>query len=197
LISYYLQKVRQYDRYTYLHSKRVAHISVFIGESINLNSVELAELSEAALLHDLGKIQIPLEILNRPSKLLQTERNIIEKHPLLGIEIIDNNHKDELTHVIQGIKSHHEHFDGTGYPLGLSGEEIPLLGRIIAIADAFDAMTSFRVYRSTLTIQEANKQILQAAGSQFDPYIAMKSIGNNSKWLIPQGLLTSSYAICE
>lgn len=189
MISYYLQKVRQYDRYTYLHSKRVAHVSVLIGESIKLNSVELAGLSEAALLHDLGKIQIPLEILNRPSKLIQSDRNLIEKHPILGIEIIANNHKDELLHVIQGIKSHHEHFDGTGYPLGLSGEDIPLFGRIIAIADAFDAMTSFRVYRSTLTIQEANQQILQASGSQFDPHIVIKSIANNGRWLLPQGLM--------
>ncbi len=192
MVSYYLQKIRQYDRYTYLHSKRVAHVAVLIGESVKLNSVELAGLSEAALLHDLGKIQIPLEVLNRPGKLLQSERNLLEKHPLWGIEIIADNHKDELLHVIPGIKSHHEHFDGTGYPLGLSGEEIPLFGRIIAIADAFDAMTSFRIYRGTLTIQEANKQILQAIESQFDPYIVMKSIDNNCKWLIPQELLASS-----
>jgi putative nucleotidyltransferase with HDIG domain len=161
--------LKWYDLNTYLHCRRVARIAEIIGRCIGLNSRELLNLADAALLHDLGKIRIPVVILNKPGKLTQSEREIIEEHPRWGAEIIRNDHQDKLSHVVEGIKFHHEHYNGQGYPAKLVGESIPLSGRIISIADAFDAMTSYRPYRSLITVYEARRQIIDAMGSQFDP----------------------------
>jgi HD-GYP domain-containing protein (c-di-GMP phosphodiesterase class II) len=120
-------------------------------------------------LHDLGKISVPDHILMKPGKLSEEEMEIIKKHPANGAKIIEP--IEPLKHARDIIKHHQECFDGTGYPEGLEGENIPLGARIIAVADAFGAMTTDRPYRNALSLEEAVKELKKCSGTQFDPYI--------------------------
>jgi putative nucleotidyltransferase with HDIG domain len=130
----------------------------------------------AAILHDLGKVNIPTEILNSPNKLQHYEWMIIKQHPVYGANMLK--HYQIYDDVVSGIMSHHERFDGLGYPNNLIGEEIPWQGRIIAIADSLDAMVSYRHYRKEKTLNQALQEIWNMKGVQFDPYIVNKF----SKW---------------
>ncbi|MGB4509190.1 MAG: HD domain-containing phosphohydrolase, partial [Syntrophomonadaceae bacterium] len=130
----------------------------------------------AAILHDLGKVNIPTEILNSPNKLQHYEWMIIKQHPVYGANMLK--HYQIYDDVVSGIMSHHERFDGLGYPNNLIGEEIPWQGRIIAIADSLDAMVSYRHYRKEKTLNQALQEIWNMKGVQFDPYIVNKI----SKW---------------
>ncbi|EJR72174.1 hypothetical protein IK7_06000 [Bacillus cereus VD156] len=121
------------------------------------------------LLHDIGKIGIPDEVLNKASSLTEEEYNIIKAHPQLGLEVFKNISLIKGSEAI--ILSHHERWDGNGYPQKLRGNQIPLCARIVAIADAFDAMTSSRAYRSALSPKEAYRRIIEGSGTQFDPAI--------------------------
>jgi HD-GYP domain-containing protein (c-di-GMP phosphodiesterase class II) len=183
MLSYYAEKIKHYDKYTYFHCESVSRIAATLGKAIGLEAGELNKLAQASLLHDLGKIRIPLDILYKPGNLNKKERLVIEKHPQWGIEIITDHQPDDSLHIIQGIISHHEHFDGQGYPLGLAGENIPLFGRIIAVADAFDAMTSFRVYRYAVSFKEACNLIRDGRGSQFDPYLVDKMMQHEDDFI--------------
>jgi len=122
------------------------------------------------MLHDIGKIGIDDKILNKPGKLTEEEWAIMKRHPEIGYRIARASHK--LARIADYILTHHERWDGAGYPKGLKGEDIPLLSRILAVADAYDAMTEDRVYRKAMSKEQAVEEIRRNAGTQFDPLIA-------------------------
>ncbi|PEX87260.1 HD-GYP domain-containing protein [Bacillus cereus] len=156
------------DSYTKGHSVRVADYAIELAKATKqYNESALKKFHFSCLLHDVGKIGISDEILNKPSTLTQEEYNIIKTHPQLGVEVFK--HMSVIKENKAIILSHHERWDGNGYPEKLEGNEIPLSARIVAIADTFDAMTSTRSYRSALPPEEAYKRIVEGAGSQFDP----------------------------
>ena len=155
------------DKYTHGHSLRVTLYSLVIAKQLNLPDKMLEEIETTGLLHDIGKIAIPEEILHKPEKLDDEEYDIIKDHTTIGEKLV--NRIDRLKVVGVCLKAHHERYDGKGYPKGLKGEEIPLYARIIAIADTYDAMTSNRSYRYALSHRDAISEISKCAGAQFDP----------------------------
>jgi diguanylate cyclase (GGDEF)-like protein/putative nucleotidyltransferase with HDIG domain len=155
------------DPYTYGHSKKVNIYAVALAEKVGLSADEVSALSAAALLHDIGKVGISEKVLNKKGKLSKEDWEAIKAHPRLGANIINN--IPRLAPSKNSILYHHERWDGTGYPEGLKGEEIPLEARILAIADSFEAMTSARPYRPALSIHEVVVELRQGAGLQFDP----------------------------
>ncbi len=155
------------DSYTRGHSERVASYSVAIADEMGLSKKERNFIESAALLHDIGKIGIPGSILRKPGRLSEDEYTVVKMHPYTGVQIIKP--VEMLTPVVSIIYHHHEHYDGTGYIENLKGEEIPLGARILAVADAFEAMTSERPYRAALTIEDAIGELQRNAGAQFDP----------------------------
>jgi len=155
------------DHYSYNHSQKVREYSVALAKSLNLAPADVARLSTCALLHDIGKISISDEILNKAGKLNAEEWEVIKSHPRLGADIIS--HIPQLASCLSGILYHHERYDGSGYPSGLKGEAIPLDARILGIVDAFSAMTSARPYRAAFSYEEALEELKQGAGKQFDP----------------------------
>ncbi|MEG6584153.1 HD domain-containing phosphohydrolase [Dendrosporobacter sp. 1207_IL3150] len=157
------------DEYTGSHSLRVREIAVEIGRELNLDSNIIQELSIAAELHDIGKIGIPESILNKPGKLSNLEYDIIKQHPILGYNALKN--IDQLVSVSEAILYHHERFDGTGYPTGKSGVKIPIIARILTIADVYEAITSNRIYRNAMTQEKAVEVMEDGRGSHFDPEI--------------------------
>lgn len=173
-VQTYLNEIKKHDVLTYQHSCRVAKISDVIGNLIELSPKELNNLYDAAILHDLGKIMINDDILNKPGELTAQEWRCIKKHPIMGIVKIQDDTK--ITHAIPGILFHHERFDGSGYPCGLKGNEIPLNARIIAIADSLDAMTSYRPYAKFRGIKFALHEIISHAGDLYDPHISKRAM---------------------
>ena len=158
------------DHYTGSHSKRVSKYAVVLAEALAMGALEISQLETCALLHDIGKIGVSDEILGKQGKLNDDEWEIIKTHPQLGSTIASRSR--QLAPYVPGILHHHERYDGTGYPHGLKGEDIPLEARILAVADAFAAMTSDRVYSKALPQEEALEEIKQGAGKQFDPRLA-------------------------
>jgi diguanylate cyclase (GGDEF)-like protein len=152
------------------HAERIAELSVGIGQKLKLPQRSLDELNLLSMLHDIGKIGLDDRILNKPGPLNSQEWAEMKKHPEIGYRIVMT--APELQSIANYILSHHERWDGTGYPRGLKGEEIPLLSRILAVTDAYDAMTEDRVYRKALTREEALLEIKKNAGTQFDPEVA-------------------------
>jgi putative two-component system response regulator len=158
------------DSYTNGHSTRVAKYSVMIAKKLGYEGKKLELLEYTALLHDIGKIGIPNEIINKPSRLTDEEYDIIKTHPGIGGKILEE--ITEIPDIAIGARYHHERFDGKGYPDKLSGEEIPEIARIIGVADAYDAMTSNRSYRDLLPQQVVRGEIEKGKNTQFDPAIA-------------------------
>ena len=158
------------DEYTHGHSIRVAQYSVEIAELAGLSEEDCEKVYFSALLHDVGKIGVPDWILNKQEKLSKEEVDIIKQHPVLGREILA--HIRKLPYLTMGTKYHHERYDGLGYPEGLKATDIPVYARIIAVADAYDAMTSERSYRKPLPQNEVREEILKCSGHQFDPEFA-------------------------
>ena len=158
------------DTYTGGHGRRVAHYTRLIAGAMGLPEAEADAVSEAALLHDLGKIGIPDNILTKPERLTLGEFAVVQKHPAAGAEILHS--IPPLRRHAMAVRHHHERFDGSGYPDGLRGTDIPLAARIIAVADAFDALGSNRSYRRGVSADQALNIIAQAAGSHFDPEVA-------------------------
>jgi PAS domain S-box-containing protein len=159
------------DLYTRGHTERVTRYSIEMAKELKLPKAEIEVLRYAAEVHDVGKISIPDIILNKPGRLSPAEKKIIELHPVKGAEMLVP--LEFLNPAIPAVRHHHERYDGTGYPDGLEKEEIPLMSRILACADSFDAMTSDRPYRNRrMTVEEALTEIKNNTGSQFDPRIA-------------------------
>jgi len=162
------------DPYTAHHSLRVTRIAVWLARHLGFNSQETAALRTAGLLHDIGKIGISEAILNKPGPLTPEERAVITTHPLIGERIVAPLKLRPEEREI--ILLHHERWDGTGYPRGLAGPEIPLLCRIISLADVYDALTSDRPYRRRFTPAEALAEIEAQAGRQFDPDLSRRFV---------------------
>jgi len=162
------------DKYTEGHSRRVAEISVAIAKELKYNQWNIEQLSITAMLHDVGKIGISDTILNKPGKLTDEEFRIIKEHPQIGIKIIKDIKNIDYIHPV--VRSHHERYDGKGYPDKLKGENIPFLARALTVVDSFDAMTSNRPYNRRKTYEEAIEELKRCSGTQFDPYIAEKFI---------------------
>lgn len=156
------------------HEERLKLFCVAVGKAMNLSENELHELELSAALHDIGKIAINDSVLNKPGKLNDEEWCEMRKHPEIGCRIAQS--VPELNEVSNYILSHHERFDGSGYPRGIKGNEIPVMSRIVAVADAFDAMISDRPYRSGMPKIDALNEIKRNEGTQFDPQIAEKFI---------------------
>ena len=157
------------DPYTRGHSTRVNEYSKAIGIELGLSDEQLEFLQYAALLHDVGKIGIDEKILCKPSKLNKMEWGTVKDHPLMGANIIEP--IELFSEILPFVIHHHESFNGEGYPQGLKGSEIPYGARIIAVADAFDAMTSDRPYRKAYSASAALEEIQEKAGTQFDPQV--------------------------
>lgn len=155
------------DAYTATHSAGVRIIGEKIAKGMNLDSSSIYNINIAASLHDIGKVAIPISIINKPSYLTADERTVIETHPVQSYEMLKS--LRGLDQVKDIVRYHHERFDGTGYPKGFAGKEIPLGARIVAVADTYDAMTSTRSYRTALSHEVAVKEILKNSGTQFDP----------------------------
>ena len=157
------------DTYTRGHSDRVSKYAILIGRKLGLSDNDLRTLEIGGLFHDIGKIGIPDNILLKENNLSNEEYDEIKKHPLIGAYIIETS--TVFSSIVPIIKYHHEKYDGSGYPEGLKGQEIPLMARIISVADTFDAMTSKRSYRDSLPIDVVKNELKRNASKQFDPEI--------------------------
>jgi HD-GYP domain-containing protein (c-di-GMP phosphodiesterase class II) len=169
LICAFNQLLDLKDLNTGVHSTRLAEWALHVAGELGLDESCLSDLEVAALLHDIGKIGIPDAILHKPAKLTQEEYALMKKHPEYGWAVMRNVPGMERASLM--ILHHHESYDGKGYPAGLKGEEIPIGSRIVSVIDAFDAMVSSRPYRAGMPYAEAERRLLEASGSQFDPRV--------------------------
>lgn len=168
------EAIEKKDRYTGGHTKRVVYYSMCVAKYMDLSHEQLEQVHLAAILHDVGKIGVEDSILKKQSALTKEEWVVMKSHPEQGYDIMSR--VKGLKDVIGGMRYHHERWDGKGYPLGLKGEEIPLIARIIAVADTYDAMVSTRPYRKGLDPQVAYDEIVLHSGSQFDPSVVIAFI---------------------
>jgi len=167
------------DPYIGEHLRAVSRLAVRIGRQMSLSQEQIEALANGALLHDLGKIGIPDQILHKPGRLTDDEYELIKRHPVMGAEIITP--IKELAQAVPVIKHHHERFDGKGYPDALLGEDIPLMARVVSLADAFDSMTRSRPYGYDISQEAALEEIENNSGTQFDPRIVsalLQVVGN-------------------
>ena len=175
------------DRYTSGHSRRVAMYSKMIAQRMGKEEWEQEEIYSAGLLHDVGKIRVPEEIINKPGRLTDEEFDLIKLHPVTGYHILKEISEDHF--YADGAHFHHERYDGKGYPNGLTGESIPEIARIIGVADAYDAMASNRSYREALPQEVVREEIIKGRGTQFDPKIAdimLQMIDEDKEYLMKQ-----------
>ncbi len=170
LLHALINSVDAKDPYTYGHSERVAHISRTLAQSARLSPVECDRVYLAGLLHDVGKIGVPDAILCKPGKLTKEEFDALKQHPEIGVRILSP--VKQIRDLLPGVLYHHERIDGRGYPEGLAGEGIPRLGRIVCLADCFDAMTTDRTYRTAMPLPVAVAEIRRCSGTQFDPELS-------------------------
>lgn len=187
----YLQIIRKQDDYTFRHSINVAIISGILGKWVGLTGETLKDLILAGLLHDIGKSQIPVEILNKPTKLTREEMKIMRGHTIEGYKMLvgESGTNEGL---LSGVLQHHEKIDGTGYPFGISGEQIHIFARIIAVADIYDAMTSDRVYRKKQTPFAVIDEIKQETFGKLDPAICLSFLRNIADNFIGAKVLLSN-----
>ncbi|BCV25539.1 HD-GYP domain-containing protein [Gelria sp. Kuro-4] len=157
------------DQEVHSHCLRVAGYAVATGRRLRLSVKELEYIEQAALLHDVGKVGIPPRILKKPGRLTEKEYEQVKEHPLLGESVVKR--VTALAHLAPLVRSHHEWYNGRGYPDGVAGEAIPLGARIISVADAFDAMTTDRPYRRAYTAEASARELTACAGTQFDPRV--------------------------
>jgi putative nucleotidyltransferase with HDIG domain len=177
LLQLMVKSIEARDPYTSGHSRRVQHYSTIIARSIGLNEQTIELIGRAALLHDVGKIyEKYAPILRKEAKLTPDEWATMQEHPIDGANLVAT--MSRLKDIVTAIRHHHEHWDGTGYPDGLSGEAIPLASRIISFADTIDAMTTERPYRQPLGETQVRAEILRCRGSQFDPELADRLVAS-------------------
>ena len=157
------------DPYTHDHSQRVSQYAKTIAIRMNLSDREINRIETAAILHDIGKIGVPDSILQKTERLLPEEFDVVRCHPAIGVKILG--HTTYLRRELPIILHHHERYDGRGYPEGLAGENIPIGARILATADALDAMLSRRAYRDALPMQDVRREFRSHSGTQFDPAV--------------------------
>lgn len=179
-----VRAIDQKDNYTSGHSERVGWLAKLTGMALGLGDADLQTLEWAGLLHDVGKIGVPESILNKPGKLTPEEWEIMKKHPRMSYEVLKP--VRSLSAVLGGVLYHHENHDGTGYPEGLSGEQIPLFARIIHVVDIFDALTSTRSYRSGFSMQRAFSILADGSGTVTDPHVTRKFIESFKQYIAAQ-----------
>lgn len=182
LLTSFVNAIDAKDPYTRGHSQRVAYLSQTLAESLKLGKKECAEIYMAGLLHDIGKIGVGDEVLSKPGKLTEEEFAIVQQHPVIGSRIISS--VKQLRRILPGVLNHHERYDGKGYPEGLEGEQIPLMGTIVGLADCFDAITSDRTYRSAMSLDQAITEIRNGSGKQFSPIIVKALLGCDLNQLV-------------
>ncbi len=178
--------IEKRDPYTGNHTRRVMHYSIGISRFMNLTETEMENLRLAAILHDIGKIGVEDSVLRKDGKLTADEYQKIIRHPEIGVDILG--HIKWLEGVIPGMKSHHERIDGTGYPDKIKDGDIPLIAKIIAVADTFDAMTTDRPYRSALTDRQAMDELKRYVGTQFDADVVSAFIESYEKGYIAKSV---------
>jgi len=164
------------DGYTHRHSERVAAFATRIASELGVDEDEIEVAQLSALLHDVGKIGVPESILNKPGRLTDDEFDEMKKHPVHGVSILSNIKSPKFQAIMPGVRNHHEKWDGSGYPDGLKGSDIPFLGRLLAVADVLDALNSKRSYRDGLGFDKTVEYIRSSAGSHFDPDVAAAAI---------------------
>jgi len=187
------QSIEKRDPYTGGHTKRVLAFSLAIAKYMNLNADEIENLKVAAILHDIGKIGVEDKILRKKETLTEEEYREMQKHPIVGAEIIG--HIKQLKDVIPGMRYHHERADGKGYPEGLKGVTIPLIARIISVADTYDAMTTNRPYHNALDEAKAIAELKRCTGLQFEKDVVEAFIQAYENGEIKTGVDNSSYLI--
>ena len=166
-----LLAIEDRDRNTKAHCERVKRLSTLIGTSMNLGKLDVYVLQSAAALHDLGKINIPDSILFKPSKLNQSEWTAMHKHAANGAEMVATSKIEQAGMIAKIIRHHHEHLDGSGYPDGLKGKNIPLLSRIISVADSYDAISMHRHYSGATPHERAMEIMRSERGTKLDPEV--------------------------
>jgi putative nucleotidyltransferase with HDIG domain len=168
-ITAFVNAIESKDRYLKGHSARVALYAAEIAQTLGLPSETVEVIRRGAMLHDLGKLSIMDTILRKPERLTPEEFAIIKSHPVVGAKILE-----PLRFLVRetcAVRHHHERFDGAGYPDGLRGEDIPLVARVVTVADVFDAITSNRPYRTAMPLEAAREEIARGSGSHFDPAV--------------------------
>src|SRR5215470_9799316 len=185
-VSALCQAVETKDFYTRGHSERVSRGSVMIAQEIGMRPERVEAIRYAGMLHDVGKLGVPTKVLQKSGPLSEEEFAAIQLHPMRGLEIVRE--IGFLDEALAGIMHHHEKMDGRGYPMGLAGDEIPEFARVIAVADAFDSMTSTRSYREARRMSEAIEELRKGAGSQFDPAMVEAFIAalHREGWRLPE-----------
>ena len=168
-IKLLLAALKAHDRYTYRHSMRTARLSLCLGRRCGIEGAQLRTLCLGALLHDVGKVFVPAAVLHKSGRLTTEEWVIIKGHPAQGARLLRG--MALAASVVRIVAEHHERWDGAGYPAGLSTEQIALNARVVAVVDAFDAMTSARAYRSPRSVEAASRELVRCAGTQFDPLV--------------------------
>lgn len=176
------------DLHVYAHCLRVAGYAVTIAQRMQLSLAEVIAIEQAALLHDVGKVAVAGSILNKPARLTNREYTCVKQHSIIGERVVQK--IPELLHLAPLVRSHHERYDGKGYPDGIGGDKIPLGGRIIAVADAFDAMTSNRPYRRARSSSASANELLICSGTQFDPDVVKVFVGIMQEERAPWRTLT-------
>ncbi|MFO7299081.1 MAG: HD domain-containing phosphohydrolase [Actinomycetes bacterium] len=167
------------------HVHRVSDLAVNLGTGLGLEGEDLKRLALAGVLHDVGKIHLDPGILGKPGPLTEEERELMRRHPELGFAMTRNRLDPK---VAEAILYHHERYDGNGYPFGLRGPEIPILSRVILVADAFDAMTSVRAYQPALPVEYAVDEIRRNSGTQFDPGVVEVFLDLAERDMLPRAL---------
>jgi putative nucleotidyltransferase with HDIG domain len=157
------------DFYTRGHSERVSRGATLLARQIGMGAERVEAIRYAGMLHDVGKLGVPTKVLQKTGPLTEEELAAIQLHPMRGLEIVRQ--IGFLTEALDGIMHHHERMDGKGYPMGLAGDEIPEFARVIAVADAFDSMTSTRSYRGARSVEEAVAELRKCSSLQFDPVL--------------------------